>query len=136
MDVMTVLPSKRLETIRGVVSVPSSMGFAPGSSPFMDLGNQVEWASTDSVVFADQYQLDLVAFGQFRAPVFVAPMLGALQDRIGKPDHFLGFAGQFGDPLNQLILADVVSLFLFLRRQGSNDKNHRMVVIGRCCIPL
>jgi hypothetical protein len=71
MDVTAVLPSTRLETIRGVVSVPGSMGFAPGSSPFMDLDNQVELASTDSVVLANQDQLDPLAFGQHRAPVFV-----------------------------------------------------------------
>jgi hypothetical protein len=65
------LPSKSPATIRGVVSVPGSMGFAPGSSPFMSLDNQVELASPDSVVLADRDQLDPLAFGQFRAPVLV-----------------------------------------------------------------
>jgi hypothetical protein len=76
MEVMSVLPSKSAATIRGVVSSTGSSGFALESSPsrFIDLGNCDELASPDSVVPANRDQFDLVAFRQFRAPVFVAPM--------------------------------------------------------------
>jgi len=57
------------------------------------------------VASADLDQLDLVAFGQFRAPVLVRAMLRALQDLIRDADHFLGFAGKVGDTLDQVVLS-------------------------------
>src|ERR1035441_2760563 len=134
MDVMTVLPSKRLETIRGVVSVPGSMGFTPGLSPsrFMDLGGQVELASPDSVVLSNRDQLDPLAFGQHRAPVFVRAMLGAFQNREGKVDHFFGFAGCFGDLADQFVLRDVVRVARDEQCRVQDRKSTRTISLELC----
>ena len=69
------------------------------------------------MVLADWDQLDLVAFGQFRAPVFVRAMLRALENLIGKVRHFLGFAGQFGDLADQFVLFDI-ALVAFIEQTG------------------
>jgi hypothetical protein len=98
----------------------------------MGLDNRVELASTDSLVLSYRNELNFAAFLDDGTPVLVAPVLGPLENLKRKVDHFLGFAGCFGDTLDQFGLGDIVPIAFNEQGsiQGSSCKRRSKSVAG------